>query len=74
LDTEIIEVFGRLCVLSKFCSKSELLTQRLAFAHKAIEMAFFKSWPTTVLISRKDVQKGALFVIYAPKCVKTWRL
>jgi len=58
--TEIIEVFSRLGVLGRLCSKSELLTQRLAFVHKAIEMAFFRSRVKTVLVSRKDAQKDAL--------------
>jgi hypothetical protein len=80
--TEIIEVFGWLCVLGKLCSKSELLTQRLAFAHKAIEMAFFRSQLKTVPFSRKDAQnvqksakndqKGVLLSIYIPKCSKRW--
>jgi hypothetical protein len=69
--TEDTEVFGRLGVPGKLCSKSELLTQRLAFVHKAIEMAFFKSQLKTVLLSRKDAQKSALLVINTPKCSKT---
>jgi hypothetical protein len=40
--------------LGKLCSKRELLTQRLAFVHKAIETAFFRSRVKTVLISCKD--------------------
>jgi hypothetical protein len=56
LDEEIIEVFGRLGVLGKLCSKSELLTQRVAFVHKAIETDFFRSRIKTVLFSRKDAQ------------------
>jgi hypothetical protein len=43
LATEDTEVFGRLGVLDKLCSKSELLTQRVAFVHKAIKTAFFIS-------------------------------
>jgi len=58
LATEITEVFGRLGVLGKLCSESELLTQRVAFGHKAIEMAFFKSRIKTVLVSRKDAQNA----------------
>jgi hypothetical protein len=69
--TEIIEVFSRLGVLGKLCSISELLTQRLALVHKAIEMAIFGSRVKTVLVSHKNAQKGALLVIYSPKCVKT---
>jgi hypothetical protein len=56
LATEDTEVFGRLGVLGKLCSKSELLTQSLAFVHKAIETAFFRSRVKTVLFSRKDAQ------------------
>jgi hypothetical protein len=37
-------------------------------------MAFFKSQLKTVLISRKDAQKGALLAINTPKCFKTWLL
>jgi hypothetical protein len=39
--TEDSEVFSQLGVLGKLCSESELSPQRLAFVHKAIEMAFF---------------------------------
>jgi hypothetical protein len=46
--TENTEVFGRLGVLGKLCSKSELLAQRLAFVHKAIKMAFFRSRLKTI--------------------------
>jgi hypothetical protein len=58
---------GRVGVPGKLCSKSELLTQRVAFVHKAIETAFFRSRLKTVLVSRKDAQKGALLVINTPK-------
>jgi hypothetical protein len=56
LDAEIAEVFGRLSVLDKLCSKSELLTQRVAFVHRAIETAFFRSRLKMGLVSRKDAQ------------------
>ena len=59
-NAEIAEVFGRLCVRGKFCSKSKLLPQSIAFVHKAIETAFFRSQLKTVLICRKDAQKGDL--------------
>ncbi len=49
-------ILSRLGVLGKLCSKSELLTQRPAFVHKAIETAFFRSRLKTVLVSRKDAQ------------------
>jgi hypothetical protein len=58
LDAEIVEVFGQLGVLGKFCSKSELLTQKLAFFQKAMKMAFFKSRVKTVLFGRKDAQNA----------------
>ncbi len=74
--TEITEVFGRLGVLGILCSKSELLTQRLTFVHKAIETALFRSQRKTVLFSRKDAQnaqksakndqKSALLTINTP--------
>jgi hypothetical protein len=53
LAREITEVFGRLGVLGKLCSESELLTQRLTFVHKAIETAFFRSQLRTVLVSHE---------------------
>jgi len=43
-------VFSLLGVLGKGSSQSELLRLRLAFVHKAIEMAFFRSWLRTVLV------------------------
>jgi len=44
--------FSQLGVLGKLCSESELSPQRLAFVHKAIEMAFFRSWLRTVRVRR----------------------
>ncbi|HUU20758.1 MAG TPA: hypothetical protein VMW72_26665, partial [Sedimentisphaerales bacterium] len=44
--------FSQLGVLGKLCSESELSPQRLAFVHKAIETAFFRSWLRTVLVRR----------------------
>jgi hypothetical protein len=43
------------------------LSHVIAFVPKAIETAFFKCRLRTHNVSHKNVQKGALFVIYAPK-------
>jgi hypothetical protein len=48
LAAEIAEAFSWPGVLGKLCSKSELLTQRLAFVHKAIKMAFFRGRLKTI--------------------------
>jgi len=45
--------FSQLGVLGKGSSQSELLRLLLAFVHKAIEMAFFRSWRKGVLLANK---------------------
>jgi len=58
LGTENTEVFSQLGVLGKLCSESELSPQGLALVHKAIEMAFLRSWRKRCFISHKKAKNA----------------